>query len=467
MWDKIINNSYLNHKDNTLSAIIINITNLSSNKYLIRRNYLQIISENFNMLISKIFLNIKKIIRSLLIFYTRHKHHRNDNRFRSHKDWYNNYYYNNYKYNNVSGSKPKRSRLIKIIARVIIILLIILIVIYYPSYIKQILKILQTSINNISTTVQSIITYSQPTINSTWVFQFFSIVNQYRQSNGAPPLQYCPWLDNFAHIRFETMIQNPTISHYNFDQDFDRYLNQYQNSLSLLIGEEVLYPDGYTPSDYIQILQSEAPIHWEGLIDSNYTYYGYYIGYGPTYAIIGSCPVTEIPGPNINIPQYFQSYGCSVEIENSTWLVIELSNWCSGPTTITVSTINEGLSPQYYTYLPIQYNLPTNSEYAELVVNITSTSPVELFLFTPDQFNYFESLYQQEAWSFTGPAYYYGGESATFNTEITLNTAQLANSGYYLVISNVLSNAQYTYIVGNITIIYTPTTPNTLAITGS
>ena len=71
MWDKIINNSYLNHKDNILSAIIINITNLSINKYLIRRNYLQIIAENFNMLISKIFLNIKKIIRSLLIVYTR------------------------------------------------------------------------------------------------------------------------------------------------------------------------------------------------------------------------------------------------------------------------------------------------------------------------------------------------------------------------------------------------------------
>jgi len=58
MWDKIINNSYLNYKDNTLSAIII--TNLSSNKYIIRRNYLQIIKEKLKILISKIFLNIKK-----------------------------------------------------------------------------------------------------------------------------------------------------------------------------------------------------------------------------------------------------------------------------------------------------------------------------------------------------------------------------------------------------------------------
>jgi len=355
----------------------------------------------------------------------------------------------NYKYmywhNKESKGRPRRFKVGKIIARIIInlLILIILIVIYYPSYIKQI------------------------TINSTWVSQFFSIVNQYRQSIGAPPLQYCPWLDNFAHIRFETMIQNPAISHYNFDQDFDEYFSQYQNSLSLLIGEEVLYPDDYTPDEYVQYMQSNASILWEGLIDTNSTYYGYYIGYGPTYAPTSPCSVTEIPGPNIDVPQYFQSYGCSVELENNTWLVIELSNWCNGPATITVSTINESLSPQYYIYLPIQYNLPTNEKYVELVVNITSTSPVELFLFTPDQFNYFESLYQQEAWSFTGPAYYYGRESTTFNTEITLNTAQLANSGYYLVFSNVLPNTQYTYVNGNVTIIYIPTTPNTLAITRS
>jgi len=415
--------------------------------------------------------NIEQMIKQLFyIFYKQpgvaRKNHKTQKYVYSSNygdDW-DNYKYR-YWHNKGNKGRPRRFRVGKIIARIIIILLIILIVFYNPSYIKQILKILQTSINNIPTTIQSIITSTQPTINSTWVFQFFSIVNQYRQSIGAPPLQYCPWLDNFAHIRFETMIQNPAISHYGFDQDFSEYLSQYQSFL--IPGEEVLYPSGYTPSEYVQYMQSNAPIHWEGLIDVTYTYYGFYIGYGPSYATSDSCPVTEIPGPNINVPQYYQSYGCSAELENSTWLVIELSNWCNGPTTITVSTINEGLSPQYYIYLPIQYNLQTNSEYAELVVNITSTSPVELFLFTPDQFNYFESLYQQEAWSFTGPAYYYGGESTTFNVEIMLNTAQLANSGYYLVISNVLPNAQYTYVNGNVTIVYIPTTPNMLAITGS
>ena len=432
---------------------------------IIDTNYLDYIKNN-EKLISKIFLNIKQIIVLLFyIFYKQPKIIRKDRKVReytyssNYEDDWDNYKYKKYEYWHNDGSKdrPKRFRIDKIITRIIIILLIITIFIYYPSYIKQILKILQTGISNISVTIQSIITYKQPTINSTWVFQFFSIVNQYRQSIGAPPLQHCPWLDNFAYIRFETMIQNPAISHYGFDQDFSKYLSQYQSFL--IIGEEGLYPSGYTPSEYVQILQSEAPIHWEGLIDSNYTYYGYYIGYGPTYAIIGSCPITEIPGPNINIPQYFQSYGCSTKLENNTWLVIELSNWCNGPITLPISVINEDLPQQYYIYLPIQYNLPTNEKYVKLVINLRSTSPVKLFLFTPYQFNYFKSLYQQEAWSFTGPAYYYGGKSTTFNIGILLNTYQLSNGGYYLVISNVLSDAQYTYINGNITIVYTPTMP--------
>ena len=298
MWNEITNNSYSNY---------------------------------IEKLISRIFLNIKQIIRLLFyIFYKRPKIIKVRKYIYSsnYGDW-DNYKYRKYGYwhNKESKDRPRRFRIGKIIARIIIILLIILIVIYYPSYIKQILKILQTSINNISATIQSTIMYTQPIINSTWVFQFFSIVNQYRQSTGAPPLQYCPWLDNFANIRFETMVQNPAISHYGFDQDYNEYLSQYQDFLS--VGEEVLYPNGYTPKDYVQYMQSNAPIHWEGLLNSNYMYYGYYIGYGPTYAIIGSCSVTEIPGPNINVPQYLQSHGCSVDIENDTWLVIELSNWCS------------------------------------------------------------------------------------------------------------------------------------------
>jgi hypothetical protein len=360
--------------------------------------------------------------------------------------------------------RPRRRKRGKAIAGFIIGLVLLLMVIgaaWFPKAPTTDSKQISATTSSVSTQPNSALTYTQSTIDPAWVSQFIGIVNQYRQSSGAPPLQYCQWLSIFAYVRLETMIQNPAISHYGFNQDLGEYLSQYQSFL--MVGEEVLYPSGYTPSEYVQKLQSQAPLHWEELIDGNYTYYGYYIGHRLAYVIVGSCPVTEIPGPNIDIPQYLQSYRCSVELENTTWLVIELSNWCSGPVTIPVSVINEGLSPQYYVYLPIQYNLPTSDEYVELGVDLSSTSPVRLFVFTPDQFNYFRSLYRQEVWSFMGPAYYYSGESTTFNTVIMLSTAQLTSGGYYLVISNVLPSAQYAYIVGNVTITYTPATPNILA----
>ncbi|MFP3316136.1 MAG: hypothetical protein RXN91_07335 [Caldivirga sp.] len=323
-------------------------------------------------------------------------------------------------------------------------------------------------------------------IDSSWVSQFISIVNQYRvssknetskgliqlpplpilSSRNASPLQYCPWLSNFAYIRFEAMSQNPSISHYGFNEDFYEYLDQYQGFLS--VGEEVLFPSGYTPSGFVQYMISNAPLHWGGLMDGDFAYYGYYIGYAPTYVIEGYCPVTEIPGPNINIPQYFQSQGCSVKLENMTWLVLELSNWCSGPITFTVSSTNSSLlslpllmGPNEYIYLPIQYNLATitNGTYVELNINVQASSQVKLFIFTPDQFNYFKNLNAQQAVNFTGPAYYYGGNSTSFNTTVMLNTAQLANDGYYLVISNILSG-QFTSVTMNITITFKPTTPN-------
>ncbi|WP_243666927.1 CAP domain-containing protein, partial [Vulcanisaeta sp. JCM 16159] len=295
-------------------------------------------------------------------------------------------------------------------------------------------------------------------IDPNWVGQFIGVVNEYRAEEGAPPLQYCPWLSDFAQVRFNTMITNPAISHYGYEGDYQEYLGQYQDFL--ITGEEALYPSGYTPNQYVQYMISNAPIHWRGLMNPNYTYYGYFIGYGPSYVVIGSCPVTEIPGPNIDIPQYYQSYGCSYEIENTTWLVIELSNWCSGPVTMPVTAFSIELYPQFYEYVPIQYSLPTGQEYATLNIYVTSTGPVRLFIFTPDQFNYFKSLYTQQIWSFTGPAYYYGGESTMFNTQVALDTQQLGSGGYYLVISNVLPNASTVSVFTNITLTFTPQTPN-------
>ncbi|GAB6943288.1 hypothetical protein JCM14467A_00700 [Vulcanisaeta sp. JCM 14467] len=296
-------------------------------------------------------------------------------------------------------------------------------------------------------------------IGPSWVGQFISIVNQYRAGEGAPPLQYCPWLSNFAQVRLNTMAMDPAISHYGYEEDYQEYLSQYQSFL--ITGEEALFPSGYTPSQYVQYMINNAPIHWRGLMNPNYTYYGYCIGYGPSYVVVGSCPVTEIPGPGINIPQYFQSMGCQVELKNTTWLVIELSNWCSGPVTIPVTAFSIELYPQYYEYVPIQYSLPTNQQYVTLNVYVNSTSPVRLFIFTPDQYEHFnESLSTSKAWYFFGPAYYYGGESTRFNTQVLLSTQQLGDGGYYLVISNVLPSTSTVSVFANITITYTPQTPN-------
>ena len=210
-----------------------------------------------------------------------------------------------------------------------------------------------SSFSNISSGSQAV---SEP-INSTWVSQFFAGVNSYR---GASKLSYCPTLSTFAAARYKTMSSNIEISHYGYQQTFDSFWPNgytYGGYIYSGFGEEVLYPnepssstttcadlifcststdtlENYTPSQYIPYLISAAPIHWQGLISSNYSYYGYYVKTGPAYSIIGpddgqsSCPTTEIPGPNINITQYFAQYGCTTEITNSTWFVIELAPVC-------------------------------------------------------------------------------------------------------------------------------------------
>ena len=296
-------------------------------------------------------------------------------------------------------------------------------------------------------------------IDAAWVNETFSLINSYRSGEGAPPLRYCPWLSDFAMVRFDTMVTDPAISHYDYEQDYQQYLGQYSEFLST--GEEVLFPSGFTPTQFVQYLESSAPLHWQVLMNPSYAYFGYYIGYGPTYVAIGSCNVSEIPGPNISIPQYLESHGCEVELENTTWLVVELSNWCSGPATISI-TSTFTLSPQFYEVFPLNYSLPTSQENATLTLYVTSTSPVKLFVLTPAQYNYYQSLYMQQAWSFTGPAYYYAGESETFKAQVELNVTQMSHGGYYLIVSNVLPNANTAYVVLNASITFTPQTPKIL-----
>ena len=79
------------------------------------------------------------------------------------------------------------------------------------------------------------------------------------------------------------------------------------------------------PYTYASILQGSAPGHWASLTDKNYTHFGYYFGTGPYEVVQQPCPVTEIPGGGINITQFFENAGCSVSVQQATWLVVVLS----------------------------------------------------------------------------------------------------------------------------------------------
>lgn len=148
-------------------------------------------------------------------------------------------------------------------------------------------------------------------INSQWVSTFMSVVNAQRQQSGLRPLVESQALDNTAKTRFDTMITHYQISHY--------------GATGLNIGEVVFYPDGYSPQDYAINLQNTAPLHWQLLLDPQLGVYGYHVETGPTVEILGSCSVSEIPGPDIDEVQFFQQHGCQTTSGNATWLVIDLN----------------------------------------------------------------------------------------------------------------------------------------------
>lgn len=175
---------------------------------------------------------------------------------------------------------------------------------------------------------------SGPQINDSWAHEFFNNVSKDRNEG----YTYCASLSQFATKRFSTMAANYGISHYEYDQDFNEFWPggyAYGDAIYTGFGEEVFYPSGYTPSGYVSDIQTSAPGHWQLLLNNTLDYYGYHIQNGPTYEILGPgggygapCPVTEIPGPNINVSQYFAQYGCSVVTANDTWFVIELASVC-------------------------------------------------------------------------------------------------------------------------------------------
>ncbi len=87
--------------------------------------------------------------------------------------------------------------------------------------------------------------------------------------------------------------------------------------------EEILYPYG-TPSSYAAFLQQVATAHWSGFLDGTVRSYGFELEPGVALIPIGQCQVTEIPGPNINIGQFYSQHGCSFEYGLAEWLVLEL-----------------------------------------------------------------------------------------------------------------------------------------------
>ena len=154
-------------------------------------------------------------------------------------------------------------------------------------------------------------------IDSQWVASFFATVNSYRSS----PLTESQTLDQFAAIRFHTIAANYEITHYGYDQDF----NSYFAGQSITAAEEYFYPDS-SPSSYASYIQQSAPEHWQGLIDTTYNHFGFYIGNGPVIEVYQPCSApSEIVG-SINQTQQLIQYGCQYTVVTGTYLVIELSS---------------------------------------------------------------------------------------------------------------------------------------------
>lgn len=164
--------------------------------------------------------------------------------------------------------------------------------------------------------IQSIVSdVAGPTINAQWVQQFMASVNGAREAQGLQAMTESSPLDQLAQqrLQLETEGNHWEITHYGY-QDIPPG-----------VGEVVFYPDGYTASSYATDIQTGAPLHWNLLMDSSFSSFGFALGQGITLGVYQPCSVTELPGPGINITQYYQQYGCSTTQETVTWLVIDMS----------------------------------------------------------------------------------------------------------------------------------------------
>lgn len=190
-----------------------------------------------------------------------------------------------------------------------------------------------TTTSSISTTSSAILTtttsaISQPSDN--WGTEFFGNVSSIRNL----PYYYCAYLSDFAQLRFTTMSANYSITHYGYDSDLSNYFGILYGKFA----EEYFHPNSTsTPADFLSTIIQTAPVHWQGLSSSNYTFYGFALARGSDYGIYGPnngatpCPVTELTEPDVNVASYLAQYGCTVVNTTDTWFVTEISSVCPAP----------------------------------------------------------------------------------------------------------------------------------------
>ena len=160
--------------------------------------------------------------------------------------------------------------------------------------------------------------YPRGGVGPIWVNTFITNVNLAR---GGPPLRENSTLDAFAALRFKDASARYQISDYNFTVDAESFFGP---DASQNVGEMLLFPGIFSPNTYPGFLAEYAVGHWDGLMDTQYTQFGYYVAQGTYYNVSIPCPVYEIPGAGVNITQYFQQHGCITMVATTTWLVIIL-----------------------------------------------------------------------------------------------------------------------------------------------
>jgi hypothetical protein len=150
-----------------------------------------------------------------------------------------------------------------------------------------------------------------------WVQTFMAHVDQDRGAY----LTENATLDDFAAARFKQASSVYQISDYNFVPDA---LQRFGEAKAAQVAEELLYPGIFSPNTYPTFLSNYAFGHWDTLMNRRYAQFGYYVGRGLYYDVSIPCRLYEVPGPGINITQFFQKEGCSTTVVTATWLVIIL-----------------------------------------------------------------------------------------------------------------------------------------------